>query len=117
MFWKASWVPEAAVRTTRSIGPDTCAPGTSLQLRTWPLKIACTVSWEMLGIAFCLLVTTQIASRAILLKTSPPGSEGWGSRDELPIVTRARETSAMPMSEPPWESRKLTLLRMPGLLR
>src|SRR6476659_7468981 len=43
-------------------------------------------------------------SRAILLKTRPPGSPGLGSREELPIVTRPRATSEMPTSEPPWSS-------------
>src|SRR4051812_5147915 len=50
----------------------------------------------------------QIASWAILLNTSPPGSEGFGSRDEFPIVTLPAATSATPMSEPPWSSLKLT---------
>ena len=40
MFWNASCVPEAAVRTTRSIGPLTRAPGTCRQLRMRPEKIA-----------------------------------------------------------------------------
>src|SRR4051794_6798691 len=50
----------------------------------------------------------QIASLAILLKTMPPGSVGFGSRDELPIVTRPAATSATPMSEPPCASLNLT---------
>ena len=45
MFWKASWVPEAAVRTTRSIGPLALAPGTWLQLRTRPEKMSWIWVW------------------------------------------------------------------------
>jgi hypothetical protein len=62
-----------------------------------------------------LLVTMQTASRAILVKTSPPGSLGLGSREELPIVTRPAAASATPMSEPPCRRRKLT--QWPQLLR
>ena len=42
MFWKASAVPEAGVRVTRSIGPVIFEPGTSFQLRVRPEKIAWT---------------------------------------------------------------------------
>ena len=45
MFWKASWVPEAAVRTTRSIGPLALAPGTWLQLRMRPEKMSWIWVW------------------------------------------------------------------------
>src|ERR1700755_123784 len=62
----------------------------------------------MVGIGLALLVMMQTASRAILVKTSPPGSLGLGSREELPIVTRPAAASATPMSEPPWRSLKLT---------
>ena len=51
----------------------------------------------------------QIASLAILWNTSPPGSVGFGSRDESPIDTRPWATSATPTSEPPCESRNWTL--------
>src|SRR5262245_33476680 len=78
MFWKASWVPEAAVRTTRSIGPLAEAPGTWLQLRMRPEKMSWICCWLRVGIGFEALVTTQTASRAILLKTMPPGSAGFG---------------------------------------
>ena len=50
MFWKASWVPEAAVRTTRSIGPLDRAPGTWLQLRTRPEKMSWTWVWLRVAI-------------------------------------------------------------------
>src|SRR4029453_10260600 len=80
MFWKASWVPEAAVRTTRSIGPLAVAPGTELQVRTRPEKTSWICVWLNVGIVFDALATTQTASRAILLNTIPPGSAGLGSR-------------------------------------
>jgi hypothetical protein len=109
MFWKASWVPEAAVRTTRSIGPLADAPGTWLQLRTRPEKMSWICVWLSVAIGLELFVTTQTASRAILLKTMPPGSAGLGSREDIPRVTRPRETSVMPMSEPPCRITNLTL--------
>ncbi len=109
MFWNASWVPEAAVRTTRSIGPEALAPVTWLQLRMRPEKMSWICCWLRLAIGFEGLVTTQTASRAILLKTIPPGSAGFGSREDMPRVTRPRETSVMPMSEPPCRITNLTL--------
>src|SRR3954467_686038 len=108
IFWKASCVPEAAVRTVRSIGPLSPEPGTSLQSRTLPEKIDWIVFWSKFVDWFAGLVTTQMASLAILLKKMPPGSVGLGSRDELPIVTRPAATSATPMSEPPCARRNLT---------
>ena len=65
--------------------------------------------WLRLAIGFEGLVTMQTASRAILLKTIPPGSAGFGSREDIPRVTRPRETSVMPMSEPPCRITNLTL--------
>ncbi len=66
-----------------------------------PEKMSWICVWLRVEIEFELLVTTQTASRAILLKTIPPGSAGLGSREDIPSVTRPRETSVMPMSEPP----------------
>ena len=97
------------MRTIRSIGPDAFAPGTWLQLRTRPEKMSCTCSCERSPMRIVGVVAMQTPSRAMRLKTRPPGSEGSGSREELPIVTRPCETSAMPMSDPPWLSRNLTL--------
>src|SRR6187200_2256992 len=108
IFWNASCVPEAAVRTTRLIEPVVPAPGMSSQLRTWPEKIAWIWACERFASLLAGLVTMQIASLAILLKTRPPGSELFGSRDELPIVTRPAATSATPTSEPPWASLNFT---------
>src|SRR4051794_23812393 len=109
IFWKASCVPEAAVRPTRSIVPVAVAPGTWLQSRMSPEKIAWIVLCDRFANGFFGLVTRQIASRAILLKKIPPGSLDFGSRDELPIVTRPAATSATPTSEPPWASLNFTL--------
>src|SRR4051794_11604810 len=109
IFWNASCVPEAAVRPTMSIVPVAEEPGTSLQSRTSPAKIAWIVACESVAIGFLGLVTRQIASRAILLKKMPPGSLDFGSREELPMVTRPAATSATPTSEPPWASLNLTL--------
>ena len=108
ILWKASWVPEPGVRTTTSIVPFWVDPGTWLQVRTPPPKTAWTPGWSIDCSGFASLVTMQTASRAILWKTRPPGSLGFGSREELPIVTRPAATSATPMSEPPWSSLKLT---------
>jgi len=58
------------------------------------------------------LVTRQIASLAIRLNTIPPGSVGFGSREDMPIVTRSLETSEMPTSDPPW--RILNLVPLPA---
>ena len=44
----------------------------------------------------------QIASRAILVNTRPPGSLAAGSREDAPIETRPLETSEMPTFDPPW---------------
>jgi len=52
----------------------------------------------MSGMGFALFVTTQTPSRAIRLKTSPPGSPSRGSREALPIVTLPFATSLMPTS-------------------
>src|SRR4051794_6249654 len=57
-----------------------------------------------------LLVMMQIASRAIFVNTSPPGSPAAGSREEAPIETRPLATSEMPTFEPPWRIRKPTPL-------
>src|SRR5689334_19926463 len=81
IFWNASCVPEAAVRPIRSMVPETPAPGTWLQSRMSPEKIPWIVACERFDSVFLLLVTRQIASRAILLKKMPPGSLGLGSRD------------------------------------
>src|SRR3954453_12369662 len=86
IFWKASCVPEAGVRTARLIGPVVPAPGTSDQSRTAPEKIPWIWSWVRLAIGLPGLVIRQIASLATLLKVRPPGSVGLGSREELPIV-------------------------------
>ena len=43
----------------------------------------------------------QIASRAMRVNTSPPGSLAAGSRDEAPIETRPFETSETPTFDPP----------------
>jgi hypothetical protein len=107
IFWNASWVPDAAVLTNKSMPPP-LAPGTLPQSRVWPEKIDCTCSCDRFGTGFALFVIRQMPSCAILLNTSPPGSPGFGSRDELPIVTRPRETSEMPTSEPPWSSLNCT---------
>ena len=112
MFWNASCVPEAGLRTIRSIVPDAWAPGTWLQERTRPEKIACTVSCERFASPLPGWVAMQTPSRAMRLNTSPPGSDGCGSREDMPSDTRPRETSAMPMSDPPWRMRNLAL---PGL--
>src|SRR3954454_14995601 len=109
IFWNASCVPEAAVRPTTSIDPVAVAPGTWLQSRMSPEKIAWIVLWDTLASLLSGLVTRQIASRAILLKKMPPGSLDFGSRDELPMVTRPAATSATPTSEPPWASLNFTL--------
>src|SRR4051812_11111161 len=109
IFWNASCVPEAAVRPTMSMVPVAVAPGTWLQSRMLPEKMAWIVACDRLATGFLGLVTRQIASRAILLKKIPPGSLDLGSRDELPIVTRPAATSATPTSEPPWASLNLTL--------
>src|SRR3954454_1926027 len=83
IFWNASCVPEAAVRPTRSIVPVAVAPGTWLQSRMSPAKIAWIVACDRSATGFLGLVARQIASRAILLKKMPPGSLDLGSRDEL----------------------------------
>jgi hypothetical protein len=69
--------------------------------------MAWTCAWVSPETGFWLLVAMQIASRAIRFQTRPPGSVGFGSRDELPIVTRPAATSATPTSEPPCASRKV----------
>src|SRR4051794_15795520 len=104
IFWNASWVPDAAVRTNRSIPPPTLEPGTLPQSRVCPEKIDWTCACDRFPTVLDLLVIRQMPSWAILLKTSPPGSLGFGSRDELPIDTRPRATSETPTSEPPWSS-------------
>ena len=109
IFWNASCVPEAAVRPTRSIVPVAVAPGTWLQSRMSPEKIAWIVVCDRLASVLFGLVAMQIASRAILLKKMPPGSLDFGSRDEAPMVTRPAATSATPTSEPPWASLNFTL--------
>src|SRR3954447_9050920 len=109
IFWNASCVPEAAVRPTMSIVPVAVAPGTWLQSRMSPEKIDWIVCCDRFATGFLGLVARQIASRAILLKKIPPGSLDFGSRDELPIVTRPAATSATPTSEPPWASLNFTL--------
>src|ERR1700754_1057359 len=96
IFWNASCVPEAAVRPTRSIVPVTEDPGTWLQSRMSPEKIAWIVACERFAMGFFGFVARQTASRAILLKKIPPGSLDFGSRDELPMVTRPAATSATP---------------------
>src|SRR4051794_2734781 len=109
IFWNASCVPEAAVRPTRSIVPVAVAPGTWLQSRMSPEKIAWIVDCDRLASGFLGFVTRQIASRAILLKKIPCGSLDFTSRDELPMVTRPAATSATPTSDPPWASLNFTL--------
>src|SRR3954467_13156483 len=109
IFGNASCVPEAAVRPTTSIDPVAVAPGTWLQSRMSPEKIAWIVLWDRLASLLSGLVTRQIASRAILLKKMPLGSLDFGSRDELPIVTRIPSSSATPTFEPPWASLNFTL--------
>src|ERR1700716_4062400 len=84
------------------------APGTWLQSRTWPEKMAWICCWFRAPIRLAGLVTTHSASRAIRLNTMPPGSPGCGSRDEFPMVTRPWETSAIPMLDPPWSRRNRT---------
>src|SRR5215218_1308081 len=74
IFWNASCVPEAAVRPTRSIVPVAVAPGTWLQSRMSPEKIAWIVACDRLASLLLGWVAMQIASRAILLKKMPPGS-------------------------------------------
>src|SRR4051812_39325157 len=103
-FWNASWVPEAAVRTTRSIGPVIVEPATSPQSRTLPEKMSCTCACDRSPTVLPEFVDRQIASRAILYQCRPPGSVGFASRDELPIETRPAPMSATPTSEPPWAS-------------
>src|SRR5262245_20544790 len=78
------------------------------ELGTWvqfvnvgPRKIFLIVSWLMLPRLFELLVIMQIASRAILVNTRPPGSPLAGSLEEAPIDTRPLDTSEMPTFEPP----------------
>ncbi len=66
--------------------PVAVAPGTWLQSRMSPEKIAWIVACDRFATGFFGFVARQIASRAILLKM-PPGSLDLGSRDELPIVT------------------------------
>ena len=102
-------MPDAAVRPIRSIVPP-LPFGTEPQSRTPPEKIPWTCAEERLPTGFALFVIKQTASRAILLKTSPGGSVGFGSREELPIVTRSCATSLMPTSEPPCSSLKATPL-------
>ena len=102
MFWNASCVPEAAVRTKRSIGPRAVAPADSLQL--------CDPAGEdrldlllARGSRAWLLGLRDDADRVAgdLVEDDAAGVAGFGSREELPIVTRPRDTSVMPMSEPP----------------
>ncbi len=108
IFWKASCVPEAAVRVTTSIVPVADAPATWPQSRTLPEKIAWICACVRFAIGLPGAVTMQIASRAILLKKRPPGSLAFGSREELPIETRPAATSATPTSDPPWASLNFT---------
>src|ERR1700704_1347781 len=102
MFLKASWVPDVAARPIGSMLPVIGAPGTWVQfVNVGPRKIFLTVSWVMLPSGFELFVMMQIASRAILVNTSPPGSPAAGSREEAPMETRPLATSEMPTLEPP----------------
>src|SRR5262245_42940322 len=48
-----------------------------------------------------LLVMRQIASRAMRVNTSPPGSVAAGSLEDAPIETRPFETSDTPTFDPP----------------
>jgi hypothetical protein len=77
-------------------------------VRTWPEKIAWIWACERFGSLLLGLETMQIASLAILLNSRPPGSESFGSREELPTVTRPAATSATPTSEPPCASLNFT---------
>src|SRR5258705_4638103 len=78
IFWNASCVPEAGVRTSRLIGPVAVAPGTSLQSRTVPEKMPWIWSWEKLATGVSGLVMMQNASLAIFVQNMPPGSVGLG---------------------------------------
>ena len=113
IFWNASCVPEAAVRTNMSIGPPAVAPGTCAPVADAAGEDRLDLLLRESASVLPVWVTMQIASLAILLKTSPPGSLGFGSRDDMPIVTRPRETSATPTSEPPWRSLKSILPSAP----
>src|SRR4051794_34061414 len=79
IFWKASCVPDAAVRTVRSIAPVADEPGTSDQSAILPEKIPWIVACDRSAIGLAGFVAMQIASLAILLKNRPPGSESFAS--------------------------------------
>src|SRR5262249_6078429 len=105
IFWNASCVPEAAVRTIRLIDPLVLAPGTCDQLRIRPEKMPWICDCDRLPTPLRGFVTTQIASLAIRLNTRLESSLLFLSREELPIETRPAATSATPTSEPPWARR------------
>src|SRR5690606_28858162 len=110
-FSKASSVPDASLRACRLIVPLCDEPGTSDQLRILPEKMSETCCWvRPLASLLLGLVMRQTASPAILTKLRRFGSVFRGSRDDMPIVTAPFATSAMPLSEPPWATRKLTFL-------
>src|SRR5690242_9812486 len=69
-----------------------------------------TSDWLMLDRLFWLLTMMQIASRAILVNTKPPGSVGAGSREDAPIETRPWATSSTPTFDPPCRILKPTPL-------
>ena len=102
IFWKASWVPEAAVRTMTSIVRSSGRARDRSPIADSPPKIAWTSLLARVRQACCRRGDDAERVLAILLNTRPPGSVGFGSREDIPIVTRPRETSAIPTSEPPW---------------
>ena len=87
-------------RSGHAIGPDTRAPGTSLQSRIAPVKMLVTVCVEKLPIGFELFVITQIPSCASFVNRSPFGSTPRiGLREESPMSKRPSAAPLMPTSD------------------
>ena len=110
MFWNASWVPEAAVRTMRSIGaavPSRRRP--RLQLRTRPEKMSWTWPGRGSAIGFRGCVTTQTRVAGDLVEDEAARIGRLGVAGGHRRASRGRvETSVMPMSDPPWRITNLT---------
>src|SRR4051794_14525523 len=63
--WTSGGSDEADVRPMRSIVPVTWEPGTSSQLRTWPVQIAWACASDRFGTGLAGLVSKQKKSLAI----------------------------------------------------
>ena len=110
MFLNASCVPDVVARPIGSMVPP-IGPIPLQLVIVGPTNMPLIWADVRLPTWLALLVIMQIASRAILVNTRPPGSEpGTGSREEAPIETRPLETSEMPTLDPPWRIRKLYFL-------